>query len=379
MTVQCRFEDRLAGRALHMQGYRRRIEARQASELAPACAAIDQARRDGTWVALLLDYEVGEWLVPGLAPDDDDDAAASRAAPLTALVFDDAQATSPWPAPDAAETASVSAASPRVGMTDYLAAVSRIRDMIGDGDLYQVNYTVPLDLTFEGDAQTLYRRLAHEHPSAHAAYIDDGKRRVLSFSPELFLARQGDCLFARPMKGTAPRGATPEADAALGGELLGSEKNRAENLMIVDLLRNDLSRLPCTTDIAVPDLFTLERYPTLQTLTSTVRASVQGELALLDLLSAAFPCGSITGAPKRAAMQAIRALEPYRRGLYCGSIGWLAPSGDFSLNVAIRTAVIEPGGQCVYGAGGGIVHDSDPLDEWHECLLKAQLLGATVQ
>lgn len=188
------------------------------------------------------------------------------------------------------------------------------------------------------------------------------------------MARQGERLVTRPMKGTAPRHADPAEDARLGRELLASDKNRAENLMIVDLLRNDLGRLATPGSVKVDALFSLERYPTVWTMTSTVSAHAP-HAGLADVLRALFPCGSITGAPKIAAMRRIRQMEAAPRGLYCGSIGWLAPDGDFSLNVAIRTLVLDRAGHGVYGVGGGIVHDSDAAQEWQECHWKARILG----
>jgi para-aminobenzoate synthetase component 1 len=258
---------------------------------------------------------------------------------------------------------------------DYVRQIEAIRGLIGDGELYQVNYTQPLDLQFQGDAATLYRRIAARNPVAHGAFIQDGERTVLSFSPELFVRRDGPRLTTRPMKGTAPRDPDPAEDERLGQALLASEKNRAENLMIVDLLRNDLGRLAEPGSVRVDALFSLERYPTVWTMTSTVSA-LAPHASLEEVLCALFPCGSITGAPKVAAMRRIRQMETAPRGLYCGSIGWLAPDGDFSLNVAIRTLVLDHTGHGIYSVGGGIVHDSDPAEEWQECHWKARILRA---
>ncbi|MGY6269924.1 aminodeoxychorismate synthase component I [Achromobacter denitrificans] len=378
--MECRFEDRLAGRALKLEGFRSRIEARSPAEVGPALAAIDAARRQGRWVALLLDYELGEWLLPEAAqPPPAGPWAPPREdgkARLTALVFDSKVDEAPWEAPEADSTpASISLPAPRMTEAEYARQVEAIRGLIGDGELYQVNYTQPLDLQFQGDPATLYRRIAARNPVAHGAYIRDGARAVLSFSPELFVRRDGPRLTTRPMKGTAPRHADPAEDERLGRALLASEKNRAENLMIVDLLRNDLGRLAEPGSVRVDALFSLERYPTVWTMTSTVSA-LAPQAGLEDVLRALFPCGSITGAPKVAAMRRIRQMEAAPRGLYCGSIGWLAPDGDFSLNVAIRTLVLDASGQGVYSVGGGIVHDSDPAEEWQECHWKARILRA---
>nr|WP_315845088.1 aminodeoxychorismate synthase component I [uncultured Achromobacter sp.] len=378
--MDCRFEDRLAGRARRFEGFCSRIEARAAADVAPALAAIEAARRQGRWIALLLDYELGEWLLPEAAqappagpwtPPRDDGRPR-----LTALVFERKIDEAPWDAPDAASApASISLPAPRMTEADYVRQIDAIRGLIGDGELYQVNFTQPLDLQYQGDPATLYRRIAARNPVAHGAFIQDGDRTVLSFSPELFVRREGPRLTTRPMKGTAPRHADPVEDARLGQELLASEKNRAENLMIVDLLRNDLGRLAEPGSVKVDALFSLERYPTVWTMTSTVSA-VAPDATLEDVLYALFPCGSITGAPKVAAMRRIRQMEAAPRGLYCGSVGWLAPDGDFSLNVAIRTLVLDPAGHGVYSVGGGIVHDSNPAEEWQECHWKARILRA---
>ncbi len=378
--MECRFEDRLAGRALRFEGYCARIEARAAAEVGPALAAIEAARRQGRWVALLLDYELGEWLLPEAAqappsgpwtaPRDDGQAR------LTALVFERAIDEAPWDAPDAGSpAASISLPAPRMTEPDYARRIEAVRELIGAGELYQLNFTQPLDLRHQGDPATLYRRIATRNPVAHGAFIQDGARTVLSFSPELFVRRDGPRLTTRPMKGTAPRHADPAEDERLGQALLASEKNRAENLMIVDLLRNDLGRLAEPGSVRVDALFSLERYPTVWTMTSTVSA-LAPRAGLEDVLRALFPCGSITGAPKVAAMRRIRQMEAAPRGLYCGSIGWLAPDGDFSLNVAIRTLVLQADGRGVYSVGGGIVQDSDPAEEWQECHWKARILRA---
>lgn len=376
--MDCRFEDRLAGRAFRFEGFCSRIEARTAADVAPALAAIEAARQQGRWVALLLDYELGGWLLPEATlaapagpwtPPQDDGRPR-----LTALVFERKVDEAPWDAPDAASApAAISLPTPRMTEADYVRQVDAIRGLIEDGELYQVNYTQPLDLQYQGDPATLYRRIAARNPVAHGAFIQDGARTVLSFSPELFVRREGSRLTTRPMKGTAPRHPDPIEDARLGQALLASEKNRAENLMIVDLLRNDLGRLAQPGSVKVDALFSLERYPTVWTMTSTVSAEAPGA-GLQEVLHALFPCGSITGAPKVAAMRRIRQMETAPRGLYCGSVGWLAPNGDFSLNVAIRTLVLDDHGHGVYSVGGGIVHDSDPAEEWQECHWKARIL-----
>lgn len=383
--MQARFEDRLAGRALQLLGPRERISACRRGEVPAALDAIERARAAGHWIALLLDYELGEWLLPEAArpPPGETDAEPLRAddgsARLTALVFDQARQEAPWDAPAAGDPpARIAAVRPRMARELYLERIEQIRTLIAQGELYQVNYTLPLDVSVEGDPRSLYRHIASRHPVAHAAYVEDGQRTVLSFSPELFVARQDSRLVTRPMKGTAPRHADPAEDQRLGDALRASPKDRAENLMIVDLLRNDLGRLAAPGSVRVDDLFALERYPSVWTLTSTISAAAP-HATLAQVLAALFPCGSITGAPKIAAMRRIRRMEIAPRGLYCGSVGWLAPDGDFSLNVAIRTLVLPTSGPAVrsgvYHVGGGIVHDSDPEREWQECHWKARILG----
>jgi len=369
----CRFEDRQAGAALALEGARERVCASSPAQLPAVFAAIEQARQAGRWVALLADYELGEWLHPETMRATAARTTERPAPRLTMLSFEHALTQTPWQASDDDAQAGVDAVTPALSRDAYLANVQAIRGMIGRGELYQLNYTFALNVATHGAHDALYRVLASRHPSAHAAYIEDGDRTVMSFSPELFLKRTGTRVTTRPMKGTAPRYSDPQADQASAHALQTSVKDRAENLMIVDLLRNDLGRLASPGGVQVDALFTLEAYPSVWTLTSTISAEL-GHTSLPAILSSLFPCGSITGAPKLAAMQQIRALETDPRGIYCGAIGWLAPDGDFSLNVAIRTLVMDRPQAGVYRVGGGIVHDSDPAMEWEECLWKARVL-----
>ncbi len=258
----------------------------------------------------------------------------------------------------------------------YRRKMARIAALIEAGDLYQLNYTFAVDGRFEGDPLALYARLRSAQPVAFGAYIDTGARHVLSLSPELFIESRAGRLTTRPMKGTAPRGRDAEEDAARAADLARDEKSRAENMMIVDLLRNDLSRVAAPGSVEVPELFAVERYPTLLQMTSTIRARRREDVTLPDLLGALFPCGSVTGAPKIRAMERIAALEEAPRGIYTGAIGWLAPDGDLSLSVAIRTLVIEHDGRARFGVGGGIVADSEAEAEYAECRLKAQFLDS---
>jgi para-aminobenzoate synthetase component 1 len=368
---QCRFEDRLTLRARVLTQPCGRIVASSPEELPAAFAQIEGARRGGYWVALLLEYELGELLEPTLAKP------APPHPRLTALVFEKMHEERPWSLGAECKSdkqASIISVTPGIPKVRYLARIAQIRDWIAQGEVYQVNATFPLLVKTEGDPAQLYRQIATHHPAAHAAYIEDIGRTILSFSPELFLQRSGNTLMTRPMKGTAPRSADPETDRKLGEALHASEKNRAENLMIVDLLRNDLGRLARPGTVRADPLFSLEKYPSVWTMTSTVQAEITPETSLAEILKALFPCGSVTGAPKIAAMKRIQETESEPRGLYCGSLGWLAPNGDFSLNVAIRTLVLDEAGQGRYHVGGGIVYDSNPEQEWDECNWKARIL-----
>ncbi len=261
---------------------------------------------------------------------------------------------------------------------EYPVAVEVIRDRIQLGDVYQVNMTDRFRGTFEGDPFDVYAGLIGVQSCSHGAFLDMGERVVASASPELFFRVDGDTISCRPMKGTAPRHPRPDIDRSVGAALSCSAKDQAENVMIVDLLRNDLSRVSVIGSVEVPELFCLERYETVWQLTSTVRAQLLPGLSLTDLLSALFPCGSITGAPKIAAMRIIDELEAEPRGLYCGAIGVLAPLGHeprIECSVPIRTAVLDPATKSfVYGAGGGITWSSEPSAEDDEVRHKARIL-----
>jgi len=407
-TVQCRFEDRLAGHALVLHDAQACITASTAAELDDAFARIQAAQAQGHWVALLLDYELGWWLDAGLAQESANITPPATTRPclldvtapprLTAWVFAQIERTTPWSAPTHHPQLR---SEPGIAPATYRNVIADLRASMARGDFYQANYTFPIHVSAAGNLEHVYRAIANAHPSAHAVWFQDARRTILSFSPELFVARTGERLTVRPMKGTAPRDADPVRDQRNADMLSRSVKDRAENLMIVDLLRNDLGRIATPGSVKVTSLFQLERYPSVWTLTSTITAQAPRR-SLQDVLRALFPCGSVTGAPKIAAMQRLRQLEPQPRGIYCGSLGWLAPDGDFSLNVAIRTlefthAAHIPANACPavasprlptgttthdasihigkFGVGGGIVYDSRAEQEWQECLWKARVLG----
>ncbi len=255
---------------------------------------------------------------------------------------------------------------------DYVAAVQRVRDYIYAGDIFQANLSQRFEAPLTETPWHLYQRLRSRNAAPFAAYLDFPDAIVLSASPERFLRVSGNGqVETRPIKGTRPRGLGPEHDAALGRALTESAKDRAENLMIVDLLRNDLSRVCRPGTVRVPELFALERYATVHHLVSTVVGELNEGIDALGLLRAAFPGGSITGAPKLRAMEIIAELEPSQRGVYCGSIGYWSVTGELDTNIAIRTAAAR-NGRVYFSAGGGIIADSEPEQEYRETLDKAR-------
>ena len=257
---------------------------------------------------------------------------------------------------------------------EYLRAVRRAKEYIAAGDIYQVNLSQRLHAELASNPLALYRRLATDNPSPFAAYLETPGAAVVSCSPERFLQVRGREVETRPIKGTRPRGATREEDARLAAELLASEKDRAENVMIVDLERNDLGRVCEYGSVHVPELFAVESYATVHHLVSTVRGRLRPGTTALDCLREAFPGGSITGAPKVRSMEIIEELEPTRRGVYTGAIGYLCFSGDMDVNIVIRTVIVKDG-VAYFQVGGGIVADSDPEAEYQETIDKGQALA----
>jgi para-aminobenzoate synthetase / 4-amino-4-deoxychorismate lyase len=268
---------------------------------------------------------------------------------------------------------------PDTTVGQYYSAISDIKAAIEKGDTYQVNYTIRLRSHFEGDDFSFYRQLSKAQSSNYSAYLNTGKYRILSASPELFFHWKDGEMTTRPMKGTCKRGRWFEEDEANAKWLYHSEKNRAENVMIVDLLRNDLGAAAVPGSVKVPKLFEIEKYPTVLQMTSTVTAKTNPETTLVDAFTALFPCGSITGAPKISTMKIISSLENSPREVYCGAIGYITPNQEAIFNVPIRTTIIDSEtGKMEYGVGGGITWDSEIEDEYQEAMTKAMLLTATV-
>jgi para-aminobenzoate synthetase/4-amino-4-deoxychorismate lyase len=268
---------------------------------------------------------------------------------------------------------------PRVTPSQYLQAISKIRELIARGDTYQVNYTFPLVATFTGDPKSWYRDLCLAQGAEYCAYVDLGRFKILSLSPELFFERTGDLVRTKPMKGTIHRGRWAAEDEELAQMLAESPKDRAENVMIVDLLRNDLGKVSLPGSVQVSKLFEIERFETLWQMTTTVESTLQPGISFGELIAALFPCGSITGAPKIRTMEIIRELEPFPRGIYTGTIGFIRPGGDCVFNVAIRTVVLDSDtGAATFGVGGGITIDSTAEREYDECILKSSFLTAAI-
>jgi aminodeoxychorismate synthase component I len=264
---------------------------------------------------------------------------------------------------------------PAIDEEQHRSRIAALLDLIRAGDLYQANLSLRAGMSFDGDALALYARLRDRQRAAYGAIISTGADTIFSFSPELFFSMSGRNISCRPMKGTAERHRDPAIDASAARSLAADPKQRAENLMIVDLMRNDLSRVAEPGSVKVPRLFAVESYPTVHQMVSTVIARCREDADAFNVLAALFPCGSITGAPKIRSAQVIAKLEDRTRGIYTGSIGHFAPNGSARFNVAIRTLAIEPEiGRLNIDLGSGIVADSDPVAEWQECLTKARFL-----
>ena len=360
--------------------------ARRAEEIAPVLAAADAARREqGGTLAGYLAYEAGLALEDRLGP-----LAAGRTGAAGPLVwlgrFDDHRSIPATEVPAflaerADGAATLGPLDPQISPAAYAKAFAALQEAIAAGDIYQANLTFPLAGGFTGDPLTLYAAL---RPAARAGYggvVFDGDRWLLSLSPELFVSLKGREAKVKPMKGTRPRAVDEAEDRALRDELAASEKDRAENLMIVDLLRNDLSRVAEPGSVRVEDAFAVESYPTVHQMVTTVRARLAEGQGPMELLTALFPCGSITGAPKIRAMELIAEVERDARGPYCGAIGRIDANGDAAINVAIRTlrlTEIENGrGKAELGVGGAIVADSDARTEWREALTKGAFARAS--
>ncbi|MBA3531391.1 MAG: aminodeoxychorismate synthase component I [Ardenticatenales bacterium] len=345
------------------------IVARSVDEVQPALRAVQAGAGRGLYAAGYLAYEAAPAFDPALVVQGN-----SQMPLLWFGLFEEPQRVQVDALPPGGDFA-LAPWEPSISQEEYRAGIAAVRAAIARGDTYQVNYTLRLRSHLTGDDFAFYRRLRAAQRAAYGGYLNLGRYRILSASPELFFHWRGDELVTRPMKGTARRGHWAEEDAAQAAWLAASEKNQAENVMIVDLLRNDLSRVARLGSVQVPRLFEIERYPTVFQMTSTVIATARPGLTLEELLAALFPCGSITGAPKVSTMRLIAALEAAPREVYCGAIGLVKPGGEAMFSVTIRTVWLDSEtGQAEYGVGGGITWDSTAVDEYEEALAKAALL-----
>jgi len=348
----------------------REIVASAPADVPDALADLDRTVASGQWVAGYVAYEASAGF----------DSALCTHVPKTAPVmwfgvFERPEALAALP--DATGTCSVGSWEPATSESQYRRAVDTIRQYIHAGDTYQVNYSIRLRAAFAGDPYALFVGLCRAQNAAQCAFLDLGDRAICSASPELFFSLDGNRVISRPMKGTAARGRTQEEDLAQIERLRRSEKNRAENIMIVDMIRNDLGRVAEAGSVRVVSRFDVERYPTVLQMTSTVEAASNAGIGAI--LSALFPCASITGAPKVRTMQIIRELEPEPRGIYTGAIGFVSPRRQARFSVAIRTVCVDrTAATAEYGVGGGIVWDSEEVGEYAECLQKARVLTTEI-
>jgi len=368
------FRDDAAGTERRFENPLAIIEAWDAADFGPALRRMEQARADGNWLAGSFSYEAGYLLEPKLRPLLPD----GRRTPLLRFgMFD--HPTDKANDPPAASTQNP-ISDPHAAWTfdDYDQRFQALHRHLRLGDCYQANLTFPVAARWAGEPMDAFANLAARQPVRYGALVLLGEPAILSRSPELFFAIDEDgWIEAHPMKGTAPRGGTSAEDEALKRFLQTDEKNQAENRMIVDLLRNDISLVSEVGTLDVPELFRIETYPTVHQMVSRVRAKLLPDLTIERLFAALFPCGSITGAPKIRAMEILRALEQQPRDAYCGAIGWISPLGPMRFNVAIRTITLFAGGEAVYNVGGGIVFDSTAQSEYRECLLKARFATGT--
>ncbi len=362
------------GQAVTFPRVRDVLCARTLDEVPAALEQAEAARRAGAWVAGYLAYEAGNAFEPRLR---EGLISGMPGEPLVLLALCDA----PEPADAvlvqaAAEGATLTPPAPLVQRAAYDDAMARLLEYIAAGDCYQVNLTFPLESRLTGgNALGLYGALRKRQRVSYGAFIDLGQGPVvISRSPELFFHVTDGVIESRPMKGTAPRSDDPAVDARLAAALSESEKVLAENLMIVDLLRNDIGRISEIGSVSVPELFAVESFATVHQMSSRIRGRLRPGAGLGPLMAALFPCGSVTGAPKIRAMQIIAELEPHPRGVYCGAIGWAAPDGNQCWSVAIRTLRLYPDGRVLANVGGGVVQDSTAEGEWEEALWKARFM-----
>lgn len=378
-TPGSRFDDLRAGVGLRLEDPVSTLVATTPGDVVPVLAEVEAATRRGWWAAGYVGYEAAAGLPVGLPVRQPERGTPFADLPLVWFaVFGSGRRDAPVTAsPDISDPS-----RPHWRLDDDIAAytekIHTVRQLIAAGETYQTNLTTRARTKLLGDPLILYASLALAQGSRYSAYLDTGRFVIASASPELFFDWRGEQLTVRPMKGTARRGRSPAEDVERADTLSSSAKDRAENIMIVDLLRNDLGRLARPGTVEVRELCARERYQTVWQLTSTITARARLGTGLVDVFDALFPCGSVTGAPKHRTMQAIAELEATPRGVYCGAIGVLPPAGErhrARFSVAIRTVVADrDSGDAVYGTGGGVTWDSEPMAEYDELVAKMAVL-----
>jgi len=349
-------------------------------ELSVALEQVEHYKKQGLYLCGYLSYEAGYAFI---------DKAINRKPQETSnqpllyfIAFKDLQRPS---RDDVGACLNRSSLSPRsklclhdlrlnVSEPDYLNAISKIKEYISAGDTYQINYTLKYKFKLQGTIASLYKALREIQPVEFSALLNFPESQIVSLSPELFIKKKGNTLISKPMKGTAKRGEDKAEDKTIVEFLKLDSKTLSENVMIVDLIRNDFGRICRTGSVQVKNLFQVQTFKTLHQMISTVKGTLKKNLSFNDILLALFPCGSITGAPKIRTMEIINELEKEPRGIYTGAIGYLLPNDDFYFNVPIRTISVDKKNQCEMGVGSGIIHESDAQAEYEECLLKADFL-----
>lgn len=367
------FRDDTSGQVMLFAEPAEIIIARTRSEFFAGLARMEEARAEGKWLAGYMAYEAGYLFEEKLASF----AEENRETPLLCFgVFDAPQPdTHPLAQPKQRLENEEFLTAPKAGwdFPIYKERFDRLHEHLRLGDAYQANLTMPVEAHWTGDPRAAFWSLIERQPVKYGALVDLGGPIILSRSPELFFRTDEEgWIETHPMKGTAKRGASPAEDAEIIAAMRADIKTQAENRMIVDLLRNDISRITEVGTLDVPKLFDVETYPTVHQMVSHVQARLRPGLSIRDIFAALFPCGSITGAPKIRAMEILHALEDTPRDAYCGAIGMISPGGAMRFSVAIRTVTLFDDGKAVFNVGGGIVFDSTAEAEYEECLLKAR-------
>ncbi|KOF18162.1 aminodeoxychorismate synthase [Ensifer adhaerens] len=348
------------------------VTARTKAEFRHGLAELERAHQAGKWIAGFMAYEAGHLFEEKLSPF----AEEGRETPLMSFgIFDAPSDDHPLAEPQRRMENEPFLAEPRAAwdFSTYRERFDRLHQHLRQGDCYQANLTMPIRARWSGDPRAAFWSLIERQPVKYGALVALDGPILVSRSPELFFRVDADrWIETHPMKGTAKRGASAKEDAEIIEAMRADEKTQAENRMIVDLLRNDISRITEVGTLDVPKLFDIETYPTVHQMVSHVRAKLRPDVGITDIFAALFPCGSITGAPKMRAMEILHALEDGPRDAYCGAIGFIAPNGIMRFSVAIRTISLFADGEAVFNVGGGIVFDSGAQSEYDECLLKAR-------